>query len=198
MTSPTPHARRSLVELSVALAAVVVSVASLFVARHQAQVMDRQLAASVWPLLEYSTSNITPTGAPRAVVTLRNVGVGPLRIRSFRVALASQPIGGFRDLVDRCCRSDSVALRRLTIVSSYVGGRVVPAGEGFDAITVPYDSAAAEPFRRLQRALLRLDVRYCYCSVLGDCWVRESGTFGADPTPVSSCAEETKEKQFQL
>ena len=43
--------RPSWVELSVALTALVVSIGSLLVARHQAQVMDRQLAATVWPLL---------------------------------------------------------------------------------------------------------------------------------------------------
>ena len=198
MPSSSPHARRSIIELSVALAAVVVSVASLFVARHQAQVMDRQLAASVWPLLEYSTSNVTPTGVPRAVMSLRNAGIGPLRIRSFRVTRDQQAIGGFGDLVKGCCRSDTAAIRRMTIVTSYVGGRVLPAGEGVEAIAVAFDTTSAAPFRRLQRAMLDVDVRLCYCSVLGDCWVRESSSFSADPTAVASCADEMKERQFEL
>jgi hypothetical protein len=186
------------VELSVGLAALVVSIVSLFVARHQAQVMDRQLAASVWPLLEYSTSNVTPDGVPRAVLSLRNTGIGPLRVRSFRVTLDSQPIGSLRDLRRHCCDSDTAALRRLTIVTSYIGGRVLPAGEGFDAITVRYDSTVAEPFRRLQKGLTGVHVRFCYCSVLDDCWVRESRSFEADPTPVPSCAEEMRGRQFVL
>src|SRR3954465_1312868 len=91
--------RRSWVELSVGLAALVVSVASLFVARHQAQVMDRQLAASVWPLLEFSTSNATTEGLPRMALMLRNTGIGPLRIRSFRVTYEGQAISNGTDLI---------------------------------------------------------------------------------------------------
>ena len=72
-TVRTPQ-RRSLVELSVGLAALVVSVASLFVARHQAQVMDRQLAASVWPLLEYASSDIAPDGGRRCICETRASG----------------------------------------------------------------------------------------------------------------------------
>src|SRR3954468_18419112 len=119
-----PPIRRSVVEISVALAALVASVASLFIARHQAQVMDRQLAASVWPLLEFSSSNATPEGAPRIALTLRNTGIGPLRIRSFRVTYKGKALGGSTDLIDQCCVRDTAALRRMAIITSFVGGRV--------------------------------------------------------------------------
>jgi hypothetical protein len=190
--------RRSWVELSVGLAALVVSVASLFVARHQALVMDRQLAASVWPLLEFSSSNVTTEGLPRMALTLRNTGIGPLRIRSFRATYDGRAISNGTDLITRCCERDSAAIRQMAIVTSYIGGRVVPANEGFDFIAVRFDSTYAPAFRDLQRALAKIEVRYCYCSVLDDCWIRESTHADDDPVPVKSCDEERRARQSTI
>jgi hypothetical protein len=190
--------RRSWVELSVGLAALVVSVVSLFVARHQAQVMDRQLAASVWPLLEYSASDLTPEGEKRAALRLRNTGVGPLRIRSFRATYDGQPVTSGTELIEHCCARDTGVIRSMRIVSGYIGGRVLPAGEGFNFIEVRYDSATAGAYADLRTGLRKLRARYCYCSVLDDCWVRESHVQDADPVPVASCDRERREKQFTL
>src|SRR3712207_3418692 len=58
---PSPRAARagsSWIELPVAPTALAVSTASLFVARHHAQVMARQLAASVWPLVGCAASDV--------------------------------------------------------------------------------------------------------------------------------------------
>jgi len=194
---PTPS-RRSVVELSVALAALIASVASLFIARHQAQVMDRQLAASVWPLLEYTHSGVTSDGKLRAAISLRNTGIGPLRIRSFRATYDGKPVGDFSDVIEHCCLRDTATLRHMPIVSSYIGGRVVPAGEGFDFISVHYDTAFAQAYHHLEGGMRKLEARYCYCSVLDDCWVRESEHADADPTPVPNCDAEHRAKQFQI
>jgi hypothetical protein len=129
---------------------------------------------------------------------LRNTGIGPLRIRSFRMTYEGQAIGNATDLITRCCKEDSAAISRMPIITSYIGGRVVPAGEGFDFISVRFDSAFAPAFRDLQRALSKVEVRYCYCSVLDDCWIRESEHADADPLPVASCSEEHRARQFTL
>jgi hypothetical protein len=194
---PTPS-RRSVIELSVACAALVASIASLFIARHQAQVMDRQLAASVWPLLEFTRSSMTAEGTRRASLRLRNTGIGPLRIRSFRVTYDGKLLGGGSELIEQCCLRDTAALRHMGIVTSYIGGRVVPAGEGFDFISVRYDTGYVQAYQDLERGLRTIHARYCYCSVLNDCWVRETQHEEADPTPVSDCNAEHRAKQFQI
>lgn len=89
-TPPDAGRRIRWVELSAALTAVVASIGSLLIARHQAVVMDRQLAAQVWPLVEFGTSNLTEDGKPQLSLDLSNVGVGPTRVRSALLPDTSQ------------------------------------------------------------------------------------------------------------
>ena len=73
-----PSRRRyGLVELSVALSAAVISLVSLFIAQRQTRLMNRQLAASVWPVVGYASSNRSETGERRITLNARNDGVGP-------------------------------------------------------------------------------------------------------------------------
>ena len=48
-----------------------------------------------------------------------------------------------------------------------------------------------------ERVRMEIDVRVCYCSVLGDCWKVSSLTDDEDPTPLSSCADERKRPQYR-
>lgn len=190
--------RRSWVELSVALTAVVVSVASLFVSRHQAQVMDRQLAASVWPMMEYLTGNTGDSG-PQMVLGVSNSGIGPARIRSFRVLYRGKPAPDAGSLLQSCC--GLVHGMPLSINTSGVAGRLLQQGNSiiFLRMSQPPDTLPAmrAVFERLGQARLELDVRTCYCSVLGDCWTVSSKHDDEDPAPVSSCRDEQRLPQFR-
>ncbi len=191
--------RPSWIELSVALTALVVSIASLFVARHQARVMDRQLAASVWPLVEYGTGNVGEGGEPRISLGVRNSGVGPTRIRSFRVTYAGTPVRSAGDLLRRCCVRDSAATARAGIrtVTNGVQGRVLAAGDRLTFLTLPRGPNRADLYDAFDRERFKVDVRACYCSVLDDCWVVASADQGAEPARVDSCAEERKAPQYR-
>ena len=68
-----------------AATAVIVSLASLSVAWRQSRLMERQLAASVWPALELTNSNEAP-GGQEITLGLRNGGIGPARIRAFELS----------------------------------------------------------------------------------------------------------------
>ncbi len=196
MTAPVPGPHRpSWIELSVALTALVVSVGSLLVARHQAQVMDRQLAATVWPLLEYETSNLGDDGRPRLSLALRNSGVGPTRVRSVRVAYQGRAVGDAGDLLRACCTAAIDTTREVNSVTSDVRGRVIAAGRHIDFLVLPPDSAQRALFRAFNRARFDVDVRVCYCSVLDECWVRTSED--DEPAPVASCAAEAKAPQYR-
>ena len=186
----------SLVELSVALTALVVSVASLFVARHQAQVMDRQLAASVWPLLQSFTSNLDERGQSGvSKLSVLNAGVGPLRIRSFRVSYRGRPMSGPGALFRACCAGGDT-LHAPAWVESYTYGRVLRPGEQVDYLTVERDPRVRpDAYDAFERARDQIAVRACYCSVLDDCWVK--GEEDPEPVPVKSCAEEQQAPQYR-
>lgn len=186
----------SWVELSVALTALVVSVASLLVARHQAQVMDRQLAAGVWPLLQSFTSNLDAQGRPgTATLSVLNAGVGPLRVRSFRVFYQGRPMSGAGALFRACCaRGDT--LHAPPWAESYTYGRVVRPGEQVDYLIVRRDPRMRpDAYEAFERARDDIAVRVCYCSVLDDCWVKPADD--PEPTPVRSCAAEQKAPQYR-
>ena len=72
---------RSWVEISAAVSAIVISAASLFIAVRQNALMEKQLSASIWPVLEFGTSNIDA----EISLEVRNAGLGPARVRSFVV-----------------------------------------------------------------------------------------------------------------
>ena len=200
---PAPHSRfgredtkwPSWIELSVALTALVVSIASLFVARHQAQVMDRQLAASVWPLLEYNSSNVRGD-RPYISLRLRNTGVGPLRIRSFRVGYDGRPMRGSKDLLLSCCVAGDTT-RPFTTTTSGVLGNVLPAGDGVAFLGLAPDSAQRAVYAVFDRERFRVAVRACYSSVLDDCWVVDTEAKTDDPQPVRSCAAERAQVQYR-
>jgi hypothetical protein len=185
MEPETPPSRRrrtpGMVELSVALAALVVSAVSLYISQRQTQVMDRQLAATVWPAVQYSTSNLHG-GEPVIAMSLENAGVGPARIHSFRVAHHGEEVADLTDFVTQCCAPEDILVRTIT---SAVEGRILPAGQTIDAFLLPAEDNDPEVFHRLDRVRGELDVQLCYCSVLEECWEVSRGE--GEPRAVRSC-----------
>ncbi|HEY0777412.1 MAG TPA: hypothetical protein VGD56_05540 [Gemmatirosa sp.] len=186
------------IELSAALTAVVVSAGSLIIARHQSEVMDRQLAASVWPVVEYDTSNQGDDGRPRLSLTLHNSGVGPTRVRSVRLAYRDRSVKDAGELLHVCCAAAIDSAHRLTVTTSDITGRVLTAGRTIDFLVLPPDTAQRALFMTLDRERFAITARVCYCSVLDDCWVIVSDGHGAaEPRPVASCAAEQRATQYR-
>ena len=173
------------------------SVGSLLIARHQAEVMDRQLAAQVWPLVEYGTSNLADDGKPQITLELSNSGVGPTRVRSVRLAYRGRPVRSAGELLRTCCLSAIDTTRRVQSVTSDVTGRVLTAGKTVHFLLLPPDSAQRALYRVFNRERFNVAARVCYCSVLEECWVVTSTDKNADPRRVPSCDEEQKAPQYR-
>jgi hypothetical protein len=156
------------VELSVALAALIVSAASLHIARQQTSVMNRQLAATVWPAVQYYTSNLRDDGEPVITLQLENGGVGPARLHSFRVMHEGRPVTDMTQFIVDCCAPGDIPVRTIT---SFVEGRILPAGEAIAFLTMPADPEHMEVYQRFDRVRRDLEVQLCYCSVLEECWL---------------------------
>jgi len=96
--------RASRVELIVAAAAVLISVASFFLAWDQTRAMDAQVKAMTWPYLQMESGNFNEdANAAEVSLSVRNTGVGPTRVFWFTLTLEGQPIADFGDLAVRCC-----------------------------------------------------------------------------------------------
>src|SRR4051812_14513971 len=121
-SSPAPSGLRGrqLLERLAAGTALVVSLASLYIAWRQSALMERQLAASVWPSLEAATGNANDDGSKRITLVLHNTGIGPARIRSFELSYHGVPLHDSRELLAACCDAKG---RTFTTTTSRVVGR---------------------------------------------------------------------------
>jgi hypothetical protein len=180
---PNRSRRRSpgWLELSVALAALIVSAASLYIARQQTSVMHRQLAATVWPAVQYISSNLRD-GEPVITLSVQNGGVGPARLHRFRVTHQGRPVTDVTQFVVDCCAPQDVPVFTIT---SFVEGRILPAGGTIEFLTLPADPEHMEVYQRFDRVRGELEVELCYCSVLEECWLLAPRS--ARPEPVASC-----------
>ena len=193
-----PERRTGWVELSSVLTAVVVSLGSLLIARHQAEVMDRQLAASVWPVVEFDTSNEGDDGKPRLSLTLHNSGIGPTRVRSVRLTYRGRPMRDAVELLRTCCLAAVDSAGSFKTNTSDITGRVLAAGKSVDFLVLPPNTAQRALFTAFNRERFEVAARVCYCSVLDECWVVASDGHGAaEPVAVGSCAGEQKALQYR-
>src|SRR3546814_11015181 len=68
---------------------------------------------SVWPSLQFGTSNITTEGEPQIAFDLLNRGIGPARIRWAELTYDGTPVPGLRALLKNCCGHEGESYGRL-------------------------------------------------------------------------------------
>lgn len=175
---------RELLDIAVALSAIVISLASLWIALRSDRTQDELLRSSVWPYVEYDTSDTTETGARRLVYLVRNDGVGPAIVRSFAVSYDGRYVATLGDLLRACCG----ARRHSGVLSSSVLRRVIMAHDTIPFIVALPGKTDARTYAALGDARARVTVEMCYCSVLGDCWFLHTTTQGSNqPAAVHAC-----------
>lgn len=183
---PAQRGRDSrLFEIVVGTSAIMVSVVSLFVAISANRTQERMLAASVWPSLLFSTSNATPQNEPRIGFDLLNRGTGPARLRWSELSYDGQPVADWEDLLRRCCTDDPGLLRHAPVYTSGIQNRVLGVDEWVNMLQFPREGAPEAVWQALNRERHKVTLRTCYCSVLDDCWIFDSGK--EDPEPVNRC-----------
>jgi hypothetical protein len=174
-----PHARSSVwLELIVAAAVILISVASLWVAVKAARTQEKLLAASVWPFLQFETSDFNDID-----FTLRNAGVGPARLRWATLYYGTRPYGSARAALRACC--GYTAKSRPVGITQFLQERVLTANQTVAFLTLRKTASDATIWNRLDRERLKFHMRACYCSVLDDCWIFDERR--AQPQPVKVC-----------
>ena len=79
-------------DIIIGVAVIAISVASLWVASGESRTQQRILAASVWPYLQYGSSNATPDGKYEINLIIANNGIGPARIKWFTMYYKGKPV----------------------------------------------------------------------------------------------------------
>jgi hypothetical protein len=173
--------------------AVAVSLISLWVAFSSNRTQERLLAASVWPMLEYGTGNRDEDGRDMISLEIGNSGVGPARLRGVEVFYETDRVHNSIDLLKRCCRL--AAGTPIQTITSGTRGRVLKAGDTIQFMRLPKDNNNADLWKSFNAERFKVEVRACYCSVLGDCWTLVSTR--TDPEPVRSCPALAVEEEWE-
>lgn len=183
-TSDRPHRTgHAALDFVIAGCAVVISLASLWVALRADQTQEQLLKSSVWPYVEMDTSNATQTGERRLAFEMTNAGVGPAIIRSFAVAYHGHYYRTLDEFLKACCEADP---RADGVLSSTVHDRVIMPHETVQWVLVYPAKTNPQIYKRIAKSRRGLTENICYCSVLNECWNFNTLT-DSQPQPVSAC-----------
>ncbi len=169
--------RTDRIERWLSLAVGIAAICTVAVSLYQTSLARRQLRASAWPYL--TQSNSFPPGE-RYLRTVSNQGIGPAKVRSFRVLVDGKGVKEWNEAVRLLTGGGEPAL----VYSSFGRGTVLPAGATRELLALP---AGARSQTFWLRGQTRMRTVACYCSVYDECWIADSEV--SDPTPVKACAE---------
>ncbi|MGE0740767.1 MAG: hypothetical protein AB7O98_05430 [Hyphomonadaceae bacterium] len=188
-------------DLAVALFALLISSASIFVAYQSNQSMERLVRAGSWPFLQLGSGNVSDDGERQIAFAVSNVGTGPARIHDFEVKVdgAALPQEGhlLTNVLRACCDAEfraAVAAAGGDVVAIYgdevsspVSRRFLAPNDDVTAMRWPRSDTNAALWAALDTARQtgRITQSVCYCSVFDDCWVARSDAF--PPEEVNSC-----------
>ena len=179
-------------DISLALSAFVISLASLWLTVHNARTMERLVTSNSYPNIDFTNGNGFDfgdgLGLRHAVyLSLDNTGIGPARLRSIELSFAGKPAANLRELLALCCTEEPAALLPKTDYrfTGDMRGAMIRAGESLNLFA--WAQAPADPrWARLERVRGEIGVRVCYCSVFDECYLRASAD--REPVRVKACA----------
>jgi hypothetical protein len=183
---PTPRRTgRGHFDVVVSISAIFISAISLYVAIQHGKTERDLVAANVWPFPRQILSNGYDAKGTIAI-GLSNVGVGPLKVRSFELFYRGRSVRSGLDLLRQCCglgASDAAVKSQLPHGFRYsqVDETVLRPGEDDPVLRVERSDVAPEVPDRLSKALGQLSFRVCYCSVLDQCWINDLKSTRTEP-----------------
>jgi hypothetical protein len=187
-----PEPRRTghrLLDLSVAISAIVISLVSLTVAIHHGRVQQKLVAANSWPFLTWQTSYDFGGGHHTFSLMIANSGVGPAILKKLVVRYDGKPVRGWLELLQECCGvSREITVDELQSVGFESGGQpksIIRASESAVLLRLARLPERPQILERLGAARLKLSFEACYCSIVGECWESDLRTF--DPSPAQQC-----------
>ncbi len=182
------------VDMAIAVSAITISVISLFVAIEHGKTEEKLVAANSWPFLVFQTTdNGFATDSRTLNFRLQNSGVGPARVRSFKVTLDGRLVHNHAELMARCCGVATASLEQqfaMGLISQNDAVGVLPARDGVNVLAWRERPGHEQIWNSLNAARQRLRFEACYCSVLDECWTSDL-TSTSNPHRVEQCPIDT-------
>ncbi len=168
--------------LTLALCAVLISIASFYATYIQASAAEQQVKAMTLPLLQYGTSNLAAvTHEPVISFTIKNGGVGPALIKSFSFRYKEEMNLTFNKFLHSCCENELLQFHKNAYaaldvskggnITSSVVNTILPAQEEVSFYRLYQGELTAELWKKLNNERFELEVEVCYCSLLDNCYL---------------------------
>jgi hypothetical protein len=186
LSSTTERAflRLSFWQTILSLIGVFVGAVALYAALTESEAVREQTEASVWPYVQFTIfDNISPESA-HFRLELSNVGVGPGRMRSMRVAWDGQALPDWDAVVHQVLPAAELGV---DYGKADASKRVLAPGESHEMFATTNPALV----QALQAAVGsgRATIEYCYCSIFNTCWIADSRSAQNDPLAVDACPE---------
>ena len=180
-------------DVSLALSAFFVSLASLWLTIHNARTMEELVASNSYPNLDYQFDNLFDFQdglglRPALHLYLVNSGIGPARLRAIEIGFGGKPTADLPALLDLCCTQEPAGSLPKTNAwsSGDMRGAMIQAGKNMTLFA--WAQAPGDPrWARLDaaRKAAKIGLRVCYCSVFDECYLRDSDH--REPERVKAC-----------
>jgi hypothetical protein len=181
-------------DITLGVAATIVSLVSLWLGLHSAHSMEKLVAANSYPYVELmrsatGTTQLPGTDRQRKVVEymLDNNGVGPARIEWVQFSFKGKPVANLSELIDACCRKELEIDKHISGMNRRVGiaGALIRPGTSVAMFTWTEQPQPSAAFDALHRQMKDIDYKTCYCSVFDECYTRAYGE--EKPHAVKQC-----------
>lgn len=171
--------------LVIALCAVLISAASFIATYVQSEASLNQVKAETWPYLQIDHGNLDDNLQKEVYYILENVGVGPAKVKSFRIKLQDQYLHNSSHLVQLVFDEDGNAgCDKKCIITNTVSPKILPQGDSLKLFSLLPDEDNLPLWYTLNTIRWRLKPEACYCSLLDECF---ETNFDTEPTPVDEC-----------
>jgi hypothetical protein len=179
-------------DITLGVAATIVSLVSLWLGLHSAHSMEKLVASNSYPYVELMRSSYSQDFKPgtdskwRIVeYDLVNNGVGPARIEWVEFRYKGKPVKDITELLDACCKAQAYDYSGLNRRGGIAGALVRP-GTMVSLFTWTERAKPSPAFEALRSQMDNIDWSACYCSVFDECYVRKVSQEGK-PEPVKQC-----------
>ncbi|MBW8812992.1 MAG: hypothetical protein JF588_06160 [Caulobacterales bacterium] len=179
-------------ELTLAISALVTSVASIALAVKHGDTMEKLVVANSFPYMQGGFSDMTPDGRDVLSLDLLNRGVGPAHETSLFVTVDGHYVRSSEELITASIGpgKSGHGPGQLATLKNSVPTRFIPGGQQQFVLSIAKTADNAANWDLLQKAQPRMSTEFCYCSVFHECWrVVEKEL---DPVPVKACVRDEK------
>lgn len=179
-------------DITLGVAAGIVSLVSLWLGLHSAHSMEKLVASNSYPYLELgrSTHIIPPAGAApgelrrKIEYEMLNEGIGPARVEWVEFTYKNKPVRDMKELFDACCAGAQGHTNGLHSRGNVQNSLVRP-GSSLVMFSWSEPAVASPVFDAMHQAMNDFDWSACYCSVFDECYVRKNDN--SKPHPVEQC-----------